>query len=90
MSTRFQVGDIISLEKYWDHGEGCFLSGVIEITSYEPHYTNTLNGIYEIRTLKGNIGWTSYNSSMFDVLPYLVFIGNIYTDRALRLLYGKV
>ena len=89
LKTRFKVGDIIEIEKYWDQGDDKWLSGIVQITDYTPHYPNTINGMYSMELLNGNFSSIRHNSDVFDNLQYLVWLGNINDNKTLRLLYGK-
>ena len=81
---RFQIGDIIEVAKYWDQCDDAYISGIIQITGYEQYETI----IYQTKCLKGNTNWIAYNSTHFDILPYLVWLGNINDTPMLKVLYG--
>lgn len=87
-SPRFQEGDVIHVVKYYDVGDEVVEEGIVLILGYVPHYEHTVNGIYQIKPLKGNIGFIRFNSDQFDKLEYLVWLGNINENESLRLLYA--
>lgn len=89
MKNRFQKGDVIHIVKYWDQSDYVWLEGILLIDDYIPHYPSTLNGIYKIKQLKGNLRFYAINSEHFDNLEYLVWLGNINDNKSLRLLYAS-
>lgn len=87
-SPRFKVGDLIEVVKYLDRDDGSIQSGIILITGYGGPTKYSPKGTYSTRVVKGSVKFSKYGAVFFDDLPYLVWIGNIKDNKALRILYG--
>lgn len=86
--VRFKAGDIVEIVNYWNQDTELFEDGVVLIIDHNTITNYTKTGAYLMRLLKGSFSSCVYNSHSFDNLPYLVWLGNINENKALRLLYG--
>ena len=86
--TRFKPGDILNVH-IWDVGDEKWQDGIVQIVEWIPPYKHTKNGVYKFKRLSGNATFTIYNAVPFDNEMYTIWLGNIYEDKALRILYGK-
>lgn len=87
MVYRFKVGDVVSIEKYWDQLGDEWLRGIVLITGFK-YYEKSKTAAYSLKCLSGNTNWLAYNSKMFDEIQYLVWLGNINDSTTLKVLYG--
>ncbi len=91
VDVRFKVGDIIHITKYNDPNAEIYdKQGIVLISDYTGPYVNSTKGIYILETLRGNLTFINYGAQFFDKLPYLVYIGNIYDNPTLKVLYGQI
>lgn len=88
IDLRFKVGDIIEVAKYWDQGEDMWRSGVIMITEIGPPGPYNSKGSYGTKRMSGDIHWISTSVEFLDKMNYLIWIGNIEDNPALKVLYG--
>lgn len=86
--NRFIIGDILDVVKFWDQCDNEIKSGIVEITDYTPNTKHTRYGLYETNNIRGNLGWMAINAQYLDDSIYVVWLGNINTDKVLRVLYG--
>jgi hypothetical protein len=89
MKFRFQEGDVVLIEKYWDQSDSTWRRGVVLIKSYKILKNDpSCKAVYNTKCLSGDTTWISYNTEYFDKLPYLVWLGNINENPGLKVLYG--
>lgn len=87
--ARFKKGDVIKVDKHWDHTNNKNLNGITLVTEVGPITKTFTEGVYEMKKLSGNINWTAYNAKHFDNENHIYLLGNIYDDPAIGILYGK-
>lgn len=86
----YKIGDVL-LCTYWDQGDGKWEEGITLITEFEPASPDnyTTRGIYGLEKLSGDFNCTAMAVTVLETEAYPRYIGNIYENEALRILYGK-
>lgn len=87
--AKFKKGDIVEITNFNDNYRNTLQSGIILISEVliEVNETKTYTTYYTDQ-LSGNLTFTAYNKDYFDDLTCTKLLGNIYSDKALRLLYS--
>jgi hypothetical protein len=85
---KYKQGDVLEIMAYWDQGYDKWRNGIILIDYHEPLSAHTEYGLYYTTSLKGDVNWLCVNAMSLDCELYVRRLGNITTDRALRLLFA--